>query len=175
VSLGLVVWITGLPSSGKSTLARATRAALRARGRAAVLLDGDEVRASLVPAPGYDDDGRAAFYETLTRLAVLLAGQGMDVLVAATAHRRTIRDAARRAAGDRFVEVHVATSIEECRRRDDKGLYAASLRGAVVTLPGPGADYEPPARPEIVARGGEDTNALAEIVERVLSGASRRP
>ena len=88
---GVVVWLTGLPSSGKSTLARRVAATLRAAGRAVALLDGDEVRACLVPSPGYDDAGRGAFYATLARLAALLAHQGLVVLVPATAHRAEYR------------------------------------------------------------------------------------
>jgi adenylylsulfate kinase len=174
MSPGLVVWITGLPSSGKSTLGRAALAALRARGREVVLLDGDEVRAALVPTPAYDDDGRAAFYETLTRLAALLSRQGTDVIVAATAHRRAFRDAARRALAERYMEVYVATSIEECRRRDDKGLYAASQDGAIASLPGFGKGYERPSSPDVVARDGSDAQALGAIIERALAYATAR-
>src|SRR5262245_34057334 len=101
---GVVVWFTGLPASGKSTLARAVRKALRARAQDAVLLDGDQVRASLVPAPGYDEVGRGDFYESLARLAALLARQGLVVLVPATAHRAIFRQRARLLA-PRFVEV----------------------------------------------------------------------
>ena len=89
---GAVAWVTGLSGSGKSTLARRLRDRLRARGIAAALLDGDAVRAALVPAPGYDPAARAAFYETLGNLALALAREGLAVVVAATAHRREFRD-----------------------------------------------------------------------------------
>ncbi len=158
---GAVVWLTGLPSSGKTTLARAIAERLHAAARPAALLDGDEVRAALVPPPGYDETARARFYATLGRLAALLARQGLIVLVAATAHRRIFRDAAR-AAVPRFVEVFVDTPAEECRRRDPKGLWSG---GAGAALPGAGVAYEPPALPEVVAHGGED----AAAVERVLA------
>ncbi len=143
---GVVVWLTGLPSSGKSFLAQRT-AALLGHG---VVLDGDAVRASLVPAPGYDEAGRDAFYETLGRLAATLARQGQVVLVPATAHLRRYREAAR-ALAPRFVEVFVDTPLEECRRRDAKGLYAASPTG----LPGVGADYEAPGAADLVVRPGD--------------------
>ena len=154
-----VVWITGLPASGKSTLAGAVRARLT---RPSALLDGDEVRGALVPAPGYDPSGRDAFYETLARLAALLAGQGLVVIVAATSHRRAYRDAAR-ARVDRFVEVWVRTPVEVCVARDPKRLYAT----AQPQLPGRDVAYEVPERPEIVAEGGEDADAVERILDTV--------
>jgi adenylylsulfate kinase len=157
---GVVVWVTGLPRAGKSTLARAARAAL---DRPTVVLDGDAVRGALVPAPGYDDAAREAFYATLGRLAALVAAQGFVVLVPATAHRRAWRDAAR-ALAPRFIEVYVDTPVEECVGRDEQGLYrgAAALR-----LPGAGLPYEPPTTPDIVAHGGGDELALRTLVDRL--------
>ncbi|HEY6106413.1 MAG TPA: adenylyl-sulfate kinase, partial [Anaeromyxobacteraceae bacterium] len=84
---GAVVWLTGLPASGKSTLAARLRERLEALGRMAVVLDGDAVREALVPRPGYSAEEREAFYQTLASLAGLLARQGLSVLVAATAPR----------------------------------------------------------------------------------------
>ena len=161
---GAVAWFTGLPSSGKSTLAERARARLVAAGVPVVLLDGDAVRGVLVPAPGYTPTERDAFYETLARLAALLASQGLTVLVAATAHRRAHRERARTLA-PRFVEVHVATPPAECRARDPKGLWAAARAGEAPLLPGAGADYKPPRAPEVVARGGLDEAALEAVLE----------
>jgi adenylylsulfate kinase len=161
-----VVWLTGLPSSGKSTLARRIAARLRAAGRAALVLDGDEVRAALVPAPGYDEPGRAAFYETLARLAALVAREGVVAVVAATAHRRAFRDAAR-ALAPRFLEVWLDVPAETCASRDAKGLWAAARAGRAPSLPGPGAPYEPPERPDVSARGGEDERAVEEVLRRL--------
>jgi adenylylsulfate kinase len=154
-SPGVVAWLTGLPSSGKSTLAAHLARRLRAAGRPFCVLDGDEVRRTIVPAPGYDRDARDAFYATLARLAALLARQGLVVVVAATAHRQAYRVEARRLAPD-FLEVHVDVSADECRIRDDKGLYAGQVRG----LPGADLAYEPPLSPDVVAHGGNDEAAL---------------
>jgi adenylylsulfate kinase len=159
---GRVVWITGLPSAGKSTLAVSLNERLRAAGTACCLLDGDAVRDALVPRPGYDEVSRDHFYETLARLAALLASQGLLVLVAATAHQRAYRDRARALAG-RFLEVWVDVPLEECRSRDAKGLYAAQTEGRLSTLPGGAAAYEPPLDPDVVAHGGADADALAEL------------
>ncbi len=163
---GVVVWLTGLPSSGKTTLAERACAALRAEGRAACVLDGDAVRAAVHPAPGYGPAARDDQYATLADLAALLARQDLVVLVSATAHRRAWREHARVVA-PRFVEVHVQTSVEECAARDAKGLYARARAGEVLGLPGVDVDYEAPAAPEIVAQGGLDAVALTRIVERV--------
>jgi adenylylsulfate kinase len=153
---GVVVWFTGLPSSGKSTLAAEVAGELRLRGIAAVTLDSDEVRASIVPPHGYDEAGRAALYATLANLATVLARQGHAVLVPATAHRRAFRDHAR-ALAPQFLEIFVDTPIEECKRRDAKGLYAAG--GAQV--PGIGIPYEPPLAPELTAHPDDDAAATA--------------
>ena len=163
---GAVVWLTGLPSSGKSTLAGRLVARLRAAGRPAVVLDGDEVRDALVPRPGYTPEQRDSFYATLARFAALLARQELVVLVAATGHRRAYRARAR-ALSPRFLEVVLDVPAEECRRRDGKGLYAQAARGTVPNLPGAGAEFEAPKAPEVVARGGEDAGALDEILSRL--------
>jgi adenylylsulfate kinase len=164
---GAVVWVTGLPSSGKSTFAARLQARLREAGRPSCTLDGDEVRRALVPAPGYTPEARDAFYATLARLAALLATQGLVVLVPATAHRAAYRAEAR-ALAPRFVEVHVAVPAEECRRRDAKGLYAAGLPD----LPGADTAYEPPEAPDVVAAGGHDEGAADQVVA-LLAGEDR--
>jgi adenylylsulfate kinase len=161
-----VIWITGLPSAGKSSLARSIRSALVERDVPSCLLDGDELRNALVPSPGYDDEDRVAFYTTLANLAVLVAKQGIVALVPATANRRAYRDYAR-AAADRFIEVFVNTPVAECARRDAKGLYAKAGTGEVRRLPGLGAEYEPPLRPDVVAADGFDERAVTRIVDAI--------
>lgn len=170
---GAVVWVTGLPAAGKSTFARRLRERLAAGGRGAALLDGDAVRAALVPRPGYDPAGRAAFYETLGNLALALADQGLVALVAATGHRRAFRDRVR-ARAPSFVEVFVDVPAEVCAARDPKGLWAGARAGEAPELPGAALAYEPPLAPEIVARGGEDGGAV-EAAAALLATAPSRP
>ena len=165
---GAVVWVTGLPSSGKSTFAERAVAGLRTAGTPALLLDGDEVRAALEPAPGYDAAGRDAFYRTLARLAALAAGQGLVAVVAATAHKRSHREFAR-ALAPRLLEVFLDVPLAECARRDPKGLYARAAAGSLAALPGVGEPYEAPGAPDVVARGGRDEDALAALLERLSS------
>ena len=161
---GIVVWLTGLPQSGKSTLARRVRDRIAPR-RSCVLLDSDAVRAA-IGETGYGAGDRDAFYRMLGGLAALLAREGHVVLVAATAPRRAYREAAR-AAAPAYAEVWVRTPIEECEARDRKGLYERARRGDAPDLPGVGAAYEPPAAPELVADGGHDEAALEAIVGRI--------
>lgn len=163
-STGVVVWFTGRPASGKSTLAGLVRASLVKQCIPCVVLDSDEVRAAIVPAHGYAEEARNGFYATLTNLATLLSRQGAVVLVPATAHRREYRDVARAEAG-RFIEVYVDTPAWECERRDPKGLYQRSIQGSVRSLPGASIAYQPPMSAEVVARGGYDRRAVERIVQ----------
>jgi len=156
---GAVVWVTGLPASGKSTFGRRLRERLAALGRPAALLDGDDVRAALHPPPGYDPAARGAFYETLGDLALLLAADGLVAVVAATASRRAYRDRVR-ARAPRFVEVHLDVAAETCAARDPNGLWARARAGGAPELPGVGREYEPPVAPEVLAKGGEDDAAV---------------
>jgi adenylylsulfate kinase len=164
---GVVVWFTGLPSSGKSTLAREVQTRLRARGALPCVLDSDMLRQLLSPLLGYSEHERDAFYEALAGLAAELASQGQTVLVAATAHRRAYRQRARELA-PRFVEVWVTTALAECQARDDKGLYAAAAIQPG-TLPGVGQSYEPPECAEIQAAGGRDNQATERLVALLQS------
>jgi adenylylsulfate kinase len=159
---GMVVWFTGLPASGKTTLARRLRDRLPG---ASVMLDSDELR-EVLDTDQYGTHDRDAFYRVLGRLAAMLARQGHRVLVAATASRRDHREHAR-AGAPRFLEVYVRTPVDECERRDIKGLYARARAGDAPTLPGIGAPYEPPQAPDVVAEGGLDDVALAAL-ERLL-------
>lgn len=139
---GLVVWFTGLPSSGKTTLARETLRLLRADDERCCLLDGDDVRECLHPPLGYGDESRTDFYKTLASLAALLTRQGLTVLVAATAHRRNDREMARELADARYLEVFVDTPLEVCEQRDAKGLYRQARNGEIQNFPGIHEPYE---------------------------------
>ena len=171
---GAVVWVTGLPASGKSTFARRIVERLDALHRPTVLLDGDAVREALVPAPGHDPAARAAFYETLGNLALAIAADGRVAVVPATASLRAFRDRVRARAA-RFVEVFVDVPADVCAARDPKGLWALARAGGAPELPGAGAPYEPPLSPEVVARGGEDEAALAAAMAALLRACGLRP
>lgn len=168
------MWVTGLPASGKSTLARRLRDRLRGAGIPAAVLDGDAVRAALIPPRGYGEAERIALYETVGNLALTLAAEGLVAIVAATAHRRAFRDRVRERA-PRFVEVWMDVSPETCAARDPKGLWARARAGAAPDLPGAGVAYEPPLAPEVVARAGEDAAAVEAIVAALGVGPASDP
>jgi len=172
--IGSVCWFTGLPASGKTTLAEAVRQRLLSLHHAVCLLDSDEIRRVLVPSPGFSDSEREAFYSTLARLAGLLSHQRLIVLVAATAHRTEHRQRARTLAA-RYIEVYVRTPIEECERRDPKGLYDQARRGNLIALPGVQVEYEAPANPDVIAQNGRNGNTVDEILRLLVGDGALHP
>ena len=159
---GVVAWFTGLPSSGKSTLAEAVRQRLTTQGVSCCVLDGDAVRGALHPERGYTEKDRDDFYATLAGLAALLARQGLVAMVAATAPLRKHRDHGR-TGGLPFVEVFVDTPPADCERRDTKGLYRKARSGEIKDFPGVSAEYQRPANPDVTAQGGVSDAAVAAV------------
>lgn len=149
---GATVWLTGLPSAGKSTLARGLAERLDAGGHAVEVLDGDEMRAALSPRLGFTRSDRDDHVRRVGWVARTLARHGVLVLVPVIAPYRATRDevrAAHEAAGVRFLEVYVATPLVECERRDVKGLYARARRGDLAHLTGLDDPYEAPLAPDL--------------------------
>lgn len=165
------VWITGLPASGKSTIAAALRKELAAAGVDAAIIDSDQMRRILTPHSRYDDRERQAFYGTLARLAARLVSHGVPVIVAATAHRRAWRDAARLRI-PRFCEVLVECPLAVCTARDPKGIYRRGALGRAGPVPGLQVPYERPFSPELVIRGDRETPAAA--AHRIALELARR-
>ncbi|HEV8643760.1 MAG TPA: adenylyl-sulfate kinase [Methylomirabilota bacterium] len=169
------IWITGLPGSGKSVLARAVVEALRARGESAVVLELDAIRKILTPAPTYSDAERDIVYRALAYMARLLTESGVPIIVDATGHRRAWRDLAR-ALIPAFAEVQLTCPIEVCRQRErtraagnaPRGIYAAAGQPGA-TVPGVDVPYEPALDPEVtVDTLAEDVTAA---VPRIVSMA----
>lgn len=165
------VWLTGLPASGKSTIAVTLRDQLAHNGIDAALLDSDDLRRVLTPEPTYTDAERDHFYAALTYIAGLLVFHGVPVIIAATANRRRYRDDARRSIGH-FLEVYVDCPLELCAQRDPKGLYAGARKGKNGQLPGVGAEYEPPESPELSIHAEQDSPETA--AGRIAAELSRR-
>jgi adenylyl-sulfate kinase len=167
------VWMTGLPASGKSTIAAGVEATLLEAGRSAYVLDGDNLRHGLNGDLGFSADDRAENVRRTAEVSALLVDAGVVVLVALVSPYRADREAAR-AAHDRrglpFLEVWVATSLEECERRDPKGLYARARAGELKHLTGVDDPYEPPDSPDLTVRGDEP---VEDAVARVLGALPR--
>ncbi|MFN8446289.1 MAG: adenylyl-sulfate kinase [Caldilineaceae bacterium] len=148
MSLGFVLWFSGLPASGKTTLARAVQQQLAERSIQSVIFDSDELRQILTPTPTYSEKERDWFYTAIAGLATLLAQNGVNLLIAATANRAHYRQQARQQIA-RFAEVYVHCSLETCRQRDPKGIYQRAVSGAATQVPGVGAMFEIPNAPEV--------------------------
>ena len=145
-----VVWLTGLPSAGKTTIARALVARLRSEDCSAELLDGDELRAQLGRELGFSRADREENVRRIGVVADLLSRNGVHAVCSVISPYRSIRDQLRAGLGERFLEVWVSTPVEVCAERDVKGLYARHRAGELTGLTGVDDPYEAPLRPDVV-------------------------
>jgi bifunctional enzyme CysN/CysC len=167
---GATVWMTGLPASGKSTVAAAVEARLVGEGRSAYVLDGDNLRHGLNGDLGFSAADRDENVRRASEVARLFADAGVVVLVPLISPYRAARERARAAhvaAGLPFVEVFVDTPLEMCERRDPKGLYAKARAGELTGMTGIDDPYEPPAAPELVLT--PDDGLAVEMADRVIA------
>ncbi len=161
------VWFTGLSGAGKSTISRLVVDELERRGRTVELLDGDAVRRHLSTELGFTKADRDANVERIGWVASRLVRAGGTVVVAAISPYREARRRARELVEEHgaFVEVHVATGLEECMERDTKGLYARALAGEVPNFTGVSDPYEEPEAPELrLETTGQEPEASAALV-----------
>ncbi len=169
---GMVVWFTGLSGSGKSTVAVEVERRLVGSGRAAYLLDGDNLRHGLNVDLGFSAADRDENVRRVGEVATLFADAGVVALVPLVSPYRAARDAVRDrvvGAGLRFVEVFVDTPLEECERRDPKGLYAKARAGELRGMTGIDDPYEAPSNPELVLGAGTgEPSAQADVVLAAL-------
>jgi adenylyl-sulfate kinase len=165
---GVTVWFTGLSGAGKSTLASAVAELLRADAVPVELLDGDEVRQHLSKGLGFTRADRDENIRRIGYVARLLTRHGVVVLVAAISPYREAREEVRRSIGEgRFVEVFVNASVEECARRDVKGLYSKAFAGVITAFTGVSDPYEPPLSPDLVIDTERET--VADGAARVVT------
>jgi adenylyl-sulfate kinase len=167
---GATVWLTGLSGSGKSTIAVRVERRLLEAGHATYLLDGDNLRHGLNDGLGFGAADRAENVRRVAEVARLFADAGVIALVplispfaAGRAHARRIHDDV----GLDFCEVWVSTPLEECERRDPKGLYAMARRGEIPDFTGISSPYEAPESPDLDLRA--DRFEVDEAAERVLA------
>ena len=174
---GFTLWFTGLSGAGKSTLAAAVSAELRGRGIPVEVLDGDEVRQNLSKGLGFSREDRDTNIRRIGYVAKLLARNGVAVITAAISPYRAIRDEVREEIGA-FVEVYVKASLDECIRRDTKGLYARALAGEIPQFTGVSDPYEEPLAAELVidTEREEIADSASRVVDRLLElGHLRSP
>lgn len=163
-----VLWLTGLSGSGKSTLANALQAKLHAQGVRCYVLDGDNIRHGLNRDLGFSPEDRAENIRRIAEVAKLFVDAGLIVLTAFISPFREDRALARKLVGeDEFVEVYVKCPLEECERRDPKGLYKKARQGAIPEFTGISSPYEEPLTPEVTV----ETNRLSleESVAQIMT------
>jgi bifunctional enzyme CysN/CysC len=162
--------LTGLPASGKSTLARALERRLFGKGGSPILLDGDTLRAGLNGDLGFSEKDRSENIRRLAEVATHLARNGHIAIVAAVSPSREDRAAARRISEAAFREIYVSTPAEICESRDPKGHYAKARAGALASFTGIGKDYQPPEASELTLDTSRRSVAeAADEIERMLS------
>lgn len=163
----ITLWFTGLSGAGKSTLANELEKALSIRGKYTMLLDGDNIRMGLNKNLGFEEQDRIENIRRIAEVARLMNDAGLIVLTAFISPYRSDRERARRIIGDdNFIEIYVSTSLEECERRDVKGLYKKARAGQIPNFTGISSPYEPPENPELEIDTAKYT--LREAVEYIL-------
>ena len=162
---GRTIWFTGLPSSGKTTLAGAMAARLAQEHYPVELLDGDEVRTHLTKELGFSREDRATNVRRIGFVADLLSRNGVMVVCALISPYRDDRDYVRGLHAGRYFEVHVATPVDVCAERDVKGLYAKQRAGEMHGLSGVDDPYEPPLAAEVVVPAHRLT--VEESIEQI--------
>ncbi|MCK4443658.1 MAG: adenylyl-sulfate kinase [Thermoplasmata archaeon] len=146
---GCVVWLTGLPGSGKTTIARVLEKKLVEHGKRVEVLDGDEVRENLSPHLGFSKEDRQIHANRVAYVSKLLSRNGVIAIVGLISPYRDFRQRAREMMGD-FVEVYVKCSVDECMERDVKGHYKKAMAGEIQNFTGVSDPYEEPENPEVV-------------------------
>lgn len=167
---GATIWLTGLPSAGKTTIAHATAERLRAAGHRVEVLDGDAVREHLSAGLGFTRQDRETNISRIGFVADLLARNGVLVLAAVISPYESARAEVRDrhlTSGVPYLEVHVATPVEVCSARDVKGLYAKQRNGEIRGLTGVDDVYEAPTAPDLVLR--TEQSGVDESVDHVLN------
>jgi len=162
---GVTIWFTGLPCSGKTTIADRVAEVLREKGHKVERLDGDIVRKGLTSDLGFSKEDRDENIKRVTFVAKLLTRNGVKVLATFVSPYIERRRKSREEIGE-FMEVYVRCSVEECIRRDVKGMYRKALAGEITGFTGVDDPYEEPPNPELILDTDKET--VEESVQKVL-------
>lgn len=167
---GRVLWFTGLSGSGKSTLALALERYWFEAGKKVYLLDGDNIRSGINKDLGFSPEDRAENIRRIAEVAALMKEAGWWVLCSFVSPMRTLRETAKRIIGEEdFKEIWVSTSLEECERRDVKGLYAKARSGEIKVFTGVSAPYEVPEDADVeINTEGKDLEECVGILVKGL-------
>lgn len=168
---GFALWLTGIPASGKSSIARELVKQLHARHASVVVLESDEMRRILTPTPTYSEEERSQFYRALALIGTLITHSGINVIFDATANKRAYRDHARQAIS-KFLEIYVVCPQDICVKRDPKGIYARAALNLATTVPGIQTAYEPPVSPELMLDGQAPPDLEAAKIIAALKRSS---
>ena len=175
---GKVIWLTGIPRSGKTTIAQTAAALLRQSGIPVVIVDGDQLRQGLSADIGFTAEDRAENVRRAGEMAKLIYENGIIAMVAMISPQQTAREKVRALfpAGD-FIEVHCACRIETCKRRDYKGLYSLAENGLIADFTGISSPYEPPVNPELVldTSAEDEHESSARLLEYLHRARARMP
>ncbi len=165
---GVTLWFTGLPSSGKSTVARLVERQFRKWGLKVELLDGDVVRTNLSKGLSFSREDRDLNIKRIGFVCQLLTRNGVIAIASAISPYREIRDYNRRMIGS-FVEIYVKTSAEECEKRDVKGLYKKARAGEIQGFTGVDDPYEEPLHPEVLCETEKESveESAAKVIARI--------
>ena len=164
---GLVVWFTGLSGSGKSTIANELDVELNKRGLRTYILDGDNVRMGLNKDLGFSPESRKENIRRISEVAKLFADSGAIVMTAFISPYREDRDSARDVIGSDYVEVFVNTPIEECIKRDPKGLYKKAIAGEIKGFTGIDAPYEEPLSSEVTLENLSIKDSVNTLIDQL--------
>lgn len=165
---GAVLWLTGLPGAGKSSIAHAVDAWLFDRGYRSYVLDGDNLRHGLCRDLGFSDQARQENIRRVAEVASLLVDAGIIVLSALVSPYREHRALARAiVTAEDFLEIHCHCPVEVCAQRDPKGMYRRAQAGEIRGFTGVDAPYEPPVAPDLVL--ATDRHSLTDCVTQVIN------
>jgi adenylylsulfate kinase len=148
---GVIIWLTGLSGSGKSTIAKSVEKKLHKKNKLAYILDGDNIRHGLNNDLGFSREDRIENLRRITEVGKLFVDLGAITIVSFISPYREDRERIRKSfAPEEFLEIYVKCSLEECEKRDVKGLYKKARRGEIKNFTGIDSEYEPPVNPELV-------------------------